>query len=108
MGSASSNYESGHLIRRDVRRLSRGARRASPQKTHATLLGYLGYFGTYAADNGAGSVTHRVLGSRDPNRVGTEQLRHFRLDGDTLVIETAPVAPGGHSYRIRLAWCRTN
>ena len=97
-------YVTGHLMRRDVPFLRTGARKSKPEDTHAAFVGYLGYYGTYSVDRGAGTVTHRVLGSWHPNWVGTEQIRYFRFDGDLLVIETPPTASSGRSRRTRLVW----
>lgn len=103
----SSGYVTGHLMRRDVTKFRTGARQASAEQAKEAFLGYLGYYGTYAVDEESGTVTHRVLGSWHPNWVGTDQVRHFRLEGATLVIETPPIASGSASYRTRLVWRRS-
>ena len=97
-------YVTGHLMRRDVPRLETGARRAGPEDLRVAFLGYLGYFGTYTIDETAGMVTHHVLGSWHPNWVGTNQLRHFRREGESIVIETPSIQSGGRAYRTRLVW----
>lgn len=102
----SGGYVTGHLMRRDVTKFRTGARQASAEQAKEAFLGYLGYYGTYSVDEEGGTVTHRVLGSWHPNWVGTDQVRHFRLEGETLVIETPPIASGSSSYRTRLVWRR--
>jgi lipocalin-like protein len=41
---------------------------------------YFGYFGSYAVDAGAGTVTHFIEGAWFPNLENTAQVRTFRLD----------------------------
>ena len=100
-------YFTGHVMRPDTPRLSTGARHAPAEEIRAAFLGYIGYCGTYAVDREDGTVTHRVLGSWHPNWVGTDQVRHFRLAGADLVIETPAIASAGRSYRTRLVWKRS-
>jgi len=38
-----------------------------------------------------GTVTHHVLGSKFPNWVGTDQVRLFKISGDTLRITAPPI-----------------
>lgn len=97
-------FVTGHLMKRDVTPLSAGARRANAQEVREAFLGYLGYYGTFAVDFAAGTVTHHVLGSWHPNWVGTDQVRRFRCEGDRLVIETPPIPSGGRRYVTRLVW----
>ncbi len=102
----SGGYVTGHLMRRDVAKFRTGARKTSAEQAKEAFLGYLGYYGKYLVDEQSGTVTHHVLGSWHPNWVGTDQVRHFHLEGKTLVIETPPIEPGGASYRTRLVWKR--
>lgn len=101
-------YMTGHLMRQNVPRFRGGARRAQPEEAQEAFLGYLGYFGTYEVDRATGIVTHHVLGSWHPNWVGTDQIRHFRIEGEQLVIETPPVQSGGRSRVTRLVWRRAD
>ena len=99
-------YVTGHLMRNGVPPLASGARRATARELRQAFLGYLGYYGTYAVDIVAGTVTHRVLGSWHPNWVGTDQVRTYRMEGDSLVISTPPIPSGGRSYVTWLSWRR--
>ncbi len=67
---------------------------------------YLGYFGTFVADEQAQSVTHFVIGSSFPDYVNTQQLRYYQFedDGDTLIL-TAEAAIPGRTRRV-LTWRR--
>ena len=103
---APTGHFSGHLMRRGVGRFRTGARKAAAEETRAAFLGYLGYFGTYAVDGAAGTVTHTVLGSWHPNWVGTDQVRHYRRNGAQLVIETPAIRSGGRARFTRLTWRR--
>jgi catechol 1,2-dioxygenase len=50
------------------------------------LPDYAGYFGNFTVDAGKGVVTHHVAGSSSPGMVGTDQERHFRFEGDKLLL----------------------
>lgn len=65
------------------------------------------YSGKYRLD--ADKMTTRVDIAWDESQVGTDQVRHCRIDGDRLMIETAPfVSPrfGGRMVRSFLTWQR--
>ncbi len=47
---------------------------------------YCSYFGTYSVDLARGTYTVHVIGSNEPGYVGTDQSRHFSIDGDRMVI----------------------
>ena len=49
----------------------------------------IAYTGRWSID-GEKFVT-KVDGARDPDWVGTEQVRHYAFDGQTLSIRTAPI-----------------
>jgi Lipocalin-like domain len=51
------------------------------------MEGYHGYFGTYEIDEAAGIVRHHVVGAAYPPYRGSVQVRHFTLDGDTLILK---------------------
>ncbi|MBA3669633.1 MAG: lipocalin-like domain-containing protein [Sphingomonas sp.] len=48
---------------------------------------YVGYFGTYRVDRTKHVLHHQVEGSINPSYTNTDQLRPYRLKGDTLIIE---------------------
>ena len=60
---------------------------------------YFGYFGTFTIDADKGAVTHHVEGGWFPNLVGTEQVRHYRFEGDRLVLDAR--TPWGE---VRIIW----
>lgn len=55
---------------------------------------HFGYFGTWAVDESAGVVTHRVEGASDPDLAGTEQRRYLTWQGNRLVLSTARESDG--------------
>lgn len=60
---------------------------APRDKTNArVILGYDSYFGTYKVDEKAGTVTHHVDGSLFPEDLGSDWVRPFTLEGDTLTL----------------------
>ena len=62
---------------------------------------YFGYFGSYAVDASAGTVTHFIEGASVPNLENKAQVRTFRLEEDRLLLEAA--TPWGF---IRNTWMR--
>ena len=60
---------------------------------------YVGYFGTYRVDESNHVLHHQVEGALDTTYTNTDQLRPYRLSGDTLVIELDAAKTGTHFYR---------
>jgi hypothetical protein len=54
-------------------------------KLHKTMIAYAG---TYSVDNG--KVIHHVDVSEIESRTGSDQVRFYKVTGDTLTIRTAP------------------
>ena len=57
---------------------------------------YTSYFGTYTVDRKHGLYIVHVLGSNVPTYVGTDQVRHFSISGDKLVISETYTAGTQH------------
>ncbi|HEV8678287.1 MAG TPA: lipocalin-like domain-containing protein [Stellaceae bacterium] len=69
-----------------------------------TERAYSSYCGNYTFD-GARLVT-RVDGSSDPARVGTDQVREVRFDGELMILRPPPrQTAAGEEYR-ELTWQR--
>ncbi len=64
---------------------------------------YFGYFGPYTIDEEAGAVTHHIKGSWSPNLVGTKQARHYRFEGNRLILK-AEFAGGN----VQIVWEKGN
>jgi len=43
------------------------------------LSSFFAYYGTYAVDQGAGTVTHEVAGSLAPTWIGSDQVRAYEI-----------------------------
>jgi hypothetical protein len=62
-------------------------RQATTEDKSSAWGDYFGYFGTFSIDLGSKAVVHHIQGSWFPNLVGTDQIRHFRFDGDQLILD---------------------
>jgi hypothetical protein len=58
-----------------------------------TANDFFAYCGTYEVKEQQGDIIHRPEMSSWPHYVGTDQMRHFKLDGDTLELSGAETAP---------------
>src|ERR1700722_6524131 len=83
---------------------------ATPGEAAALLKSMLAYAGTFAVDTNAKTVTHHVEISWDESRTGTDQVRHFNIEGNALKLTTAPSTdPATGEKTIReLVWERAN
>lgn len=68
----------------------------------AQFGGYDSRFGRFAVDEAAGTVTHHVEGSLNPNAVG-DHTRFYTLAGDRLTLRPPPDADGS---RTSVTWTR--
>jgi hypothetical protein len=48
---------------------------------------YIGYFGRFSVDTANRIVTHHVVGASAPAMIGTDQPRHYTLDGNRLTLQ---------------------
>lgn len=60
---------------------------------------FVSYFGTYRVDKVKHVLHHQVEGALDTTYTNTDQLRPYRLVGDTLIIELDDPTDGTHNYR---------
>ena len=81
-------------------------RGGTAEEMKAAFHGYVAYFGTYAVDEAAGTVTHAVEGSLFPNWEGQAQVRHYRLEGNRLTLTTPPLPAAGGMVTLVLEWER--
>lgn len=61
----------------------------------AAMDSYSAYFGSFAVDEAAGTVTHETLGALHPRISGTDIVQTFSLAGNRLTLR--PLASGGAS-----------
>lgn len=52
----------------------------------AAYAAFAAYYGTYTVDNAAQTLTIHVEGSNMPSYTGTDQVRPFRVEGETLTL----------------------
>lgn len=78
----------------------------TPSEIETAFERFVGYYGDYALDEAAGTVTHHIRGAHYPNWVGTDQVRTFRLAGDTLVLSTPPFFGRGVEAVHTLWWVK--
>ena len=57
----------------------------TPQEAFAAVKDYIGYFGTYTVDEGAGTVTHHRHDSLQPGD-SSDLVRRYELNGDRLIL----------------------
>jgi hypothetical protein len=63
---------------------------ATPDEAAALLKSLLAYAGTFTVDTTAQTVTHHVEISWDESRTRIDQVRRFKLQGNTLTLTTDP------------------
>ena len=93
-----------HLMRRqrDLFR-SDNRRESTPEERAAAFLDFFSYCGPYKLQPDAwDTITHRVEACSFPNWVGTDLVRNFRFEGDSLTLWAA-LASGAKNI---LVWKR--
>ncbi|KGE03871.1 lipocalin-like domain-containing protein [Pseudohaliea rubra] len=96
--SASIARSDRHTLPQDV-----PFRKLPEEKLAQAYLSYFHYAGRYRVLEG--DIIHYVTQSLNPNFVGTEQLRHAELDGQTLVLSGRDES-GGVTRLHSLVWHR--
>jgi hypothetical protein len=76
------------------------------EEVRAAFEGFDAYCGTYELDLEAGVVTHHIETSRFPNWEGSDQVRHFKISGNRLVIHTDPMYFEGSEWVLRVVFER--
>ena len=98
---------SAHVLRFDRPKFaSNDSGAGTDEEVRAAFEGYTSYFGTYAVDPSARTVTHHVHGASYPNWMGHDQIRYYRIDASHLVLSTPPILFGGESLKYILTWER--
>jgi len=95
-------------IMRDPRPVFGSGSRASatPEELKRAFFGYYAYWGTYAVHVADSSVSHQLAASLYPEEVGIVYKRFFKLEGQRLVLTTAPIDYEGRQIVNRLTWER--
>ena len=78
--------------------------RTSEAEVRAAFDGYAAYYGSYTVDQSEGIIVHHVEAAHIPNWVGTDQVRHFELQGNRLTLK-GDLVRGGQAV-VSLVWER--
>jgi hypothetical protein len=76
------------------------------QETQAAFDGLVSYYGTFSVQESQGTMTHHVEGAAFPNRIGTDQIPHFQLEGNRLILQTPTTLRGGAQRSSSVVWER--
>jgi len=79
-------------------------RAGTPEEKLAAAETYLSYSGKYTFEGDR--VLHHVEVSFFPNRVGTTQVRHLTLSGNTVTLRTPAMLISGEEQTAELVWQR--
>ena len=79
-------------------------RAGTPEEKLAAAETYLSYSGKYTFEGDR--VLHHVEVSFFPNRVGTTQVRHLTLSGNTVTLRTPAMLISGEQQTAELVWQR--
>ncbi len=82
--------------------------RGTVEEISASYKGAISYFGTYKVDEENKLILHQVEGSLFPNMEGTQQIRYFELDEDSLILRTPPFNAGGVRVTGTIVWVRAS
>jgi hypothetical protein len=74
----------------------------------SAINGYDAYFGTYAVDEAAGTVTQRLEAALFPGNVGMVVTRELKFEGDALVIKVATTRADLEPVTRTLRWTRAS
>jgi len=83
--------------------------KATTDEKAAAFDSYAAYYGTYTINETAGTITHHLEGSLNPNEVGKDLVRYFKLAGNrvTLIpVETNDGRPASSPPTRSLTWER--
>jgi len=61
---------------------------ATPDEAEALIKSMIAYAGTYTINSEAKTVTHHIDISWDQSRTGTDHVRSYKLEGNTLTLTT--------------------
>jgi hypothetical protein len=82
---------------------TRFAGRPTPDELRAALDSYTAYFGSFAVNEAAGTITHQTLGALQPRISGTDLTSRFTLAGNRLTLQPQDAS---NASRDPLTWER--
>jgi hypothetical protein len=77
----------------------------SEVQVRAAFGGYTAYYGSYSVNPDEQTIVHHIEAALLPNWVGTDQQRHFEIDGNCLTLQ-GPLLLGGVPGVVSLVWER--
>lgn len=86
----------------------RNADNATPQEAKSGVDGYGAYCGTYEIHENESVVVHHKDLDLVPNSVGTSVARHFRFEGNRLILRLLGTSRSGQQLGFTLTWERVN
>ena len=97
-------YDAAHRMSIQIMRRARLNFASKPfqstlEEAAAAFKSYFAYQGTYTVDTTRAVVIHKVEASLYPNHTGMDQVRHYTLNGNRLILEGDTAS--GHS---KLVW----
>ena len=78
-------FHMGVVIQQEGR-VAYAVNQQTPDGALAAVTSYVSYFGPYSVNEEDGYVTHHVLGSLNPRRIGAEYRRYYELSGTQLIL----------------------
>jgi hypothetical protein len=102
------NYFAAQFMKKD---------RSAESITHATSVGenntaaiggYDAYFGTYQINEKTNLVAHTLIGSINPDNIGTTVYRNLQVQEDQLIIKLDTTTQQGEAVTRTLTWKRIN
>ena len=73
--------------------------------THKSMEAYCGAF---EVQERTGQVIHRPELAEWPHYIGSDQARHYRFEGELLVLSLEEIVPGGEKYAYEITWRRVD
>jgi hypothetical protein len=67
---------------------------STPDEARAAMSSYNSYWGSFAANEARGTVTHQTFGALSPSFAGTDQVRGFTISGNRLTLRPPNLANG--------------
>jgi len=100
-----SGRMSAMLMRTDRKKISAASLETAPlEELRDATSGFTAYYGTFDIDESKKIVTHHLKFANNPNWVGTDLVRSYQFENNTLILTaTSPARPGA---TLRLVWER--
>jgi Lipocalin-like domain len=78
----------------------------TPEEKVGAYDSYIAYYGSFAIDPAAHTLTHHVTASLFPNWLGGDQVRFYELVGDTLTLTSESFSAHGTQVTPHVVWQR--